>query len=1205
MSHYLAIVRPTGTQNLIPNPSFEAGTYLGWAVPGGVGAGGSVTTEKARWGTTSFQLNSGEGEAFADTQYELDLVAGTIYTFSIYLWGVAGATYSVYFWDVETPGLIGSKYIFEGTDNWQRVWVTQAFMDADETWTEGDEHTARLQVEKLTGDEGGSFWIDGAQLEVGSSPTTYCDGEQDHCTWDGARHLSTSTRAFAKLYQSGVRDAGEVVLLGDGTNTLGAYFIEGWGLPPLENISNGQPLGLGSIHRGTRILPREITCLLHFQGDTHGDMARARQRMINLVRPGVVRGNDRFLLLWMDNEDPREATEVLYVKAVYLGGLEGKSLIAGGRVEKDIVVRFLAHYPLWRSFLPHYQSLASRQPLADVRYIARYNGLGWDNTGGGVIASPDVPGSIRAIVEEEDGTLLLGGCFIAAGGGSVDAVGIARLTPAMGTWSDVGITSATHDTTDPNALMEVNAIVIDPDTGDIYIGGKNIIIDGDNYHNIARFDVDTEIWEMLDQGLVAAIEGDPEEVLALQIIGTTLYVGGTFAGIAPDTGDPYTGIIESPALAIWDMEAHSWSSGSQADGPELITNTSFETDTDGYRRVSTTGTTIASIPDGSAPDGDDVCEIEAPRNSGISYDVTVEPSRRYEWEFYWNAPVGDILTWKIQQTRRYVDAFDNPSFEDADPTNDDAAWEGNFTIRTPSDGVAFDGTKVCYVASISATEARVYQDITLTADTDYAYQLAMRARGGANTRLGVVYFRAYAFYGGAFHKVQEIRVFLEYLFVGQPFSLWSNAITIPIWAQGHATTYRIEVAVEDAEVELDDFRVFEWDYLYEQSRHTPLATGTLIGDGTWHEQVATFNVPAKPFAPYIPTSLSDPAYQLSLTRASESSLSTNAFLTDYWRCHFLGGNLEAIEGEGPTVQVMAENEDGELVLGGPVRLQNVTGYNRLIRRTSSRFYPYGAGLTGYDSYDFSLLHWDSNKSRLLLSGTFEDGTETTHWLRWTGSMWVAMPDMIDGPGKAIAYDSNNNRYHVGGAFTNKGSNYIGNGYAWWDGETDWTAPTIDLPETTDDDSTAQANAILLTGNQAYVGTNSIGTAYVKASNVVSYNGTAPGYPVIRITRSGGTGATLREITNTTTGVSLGFDYSLTDGETLTVDTRRDAFTIHSNLYGSRLTALEASSAVDLTQFALIPGENEISAYIIDDNNTAISIEVYAEHWSPDGIYAED
>jgi len=118
----------------------------------------------------------------------------------------------------------------------------------------------------------------------------------------------------------------------------------------------------------------------------------------------------------------------------------------------------------------------------------------------------------------------------------------------------------------------------------------------------------------------------------------------------------------------------------------------------------------------------------------------------------------------------------------------------------------------------------------------------------------------------------------------------------------------------------------------------------------------------------------------------------------------------------------------------------------------------------------------------------------------------------------------------------------------------------------------------------YVGISTAGTATISDTTTVTNAGNLSFLPYITINRSGGTGAVLAMIRNETTGTEMAFDYDLLDGETLTIDLRvsRDPYdrkgpTITSSFLGPRNDAVLPGS--DFTEFEVIPGANEIAAFV--------------------------
>jgi hypothetical protein len=170
---------------------------------------------------------------------------------------------------------------------------------------------------------------------------------------------------------------------------------------------------------------------------------------------------------------------------------------------------------------------------------------GWEHVGHGAPASaPALDGAVDALNTSDPGVLFVGGAFTSAGG----AAGTQRIARWNGTsWH--AVTSPSSQLTDG----QVNAIAYDSSTGKLYVGGT--------FHN-AGGNADADFlavsdgtsWAPVCDGSVPLVTAT---VSALQIIGRTLYVGGSFTGgggIATadrlvacnlDTGVPSTTIINA------------------------------------------------------------------------------------------------------------------------------------------------------------------------------------------------------------------------------------------------------------------------------------------------------------------------------------------------------------------------------------------------------------------------------------------------------------------------------------------------------------------------------------------------------------------------------------------------------------------------------------------------------------------------------------
>jgi len=97
------------------------------------------------------------------------------------------------------------------------------------------------------------------------------------------------------------------------------------------------------------------------------------------------------------------------------------------------------------------------------------------------------------------------------------------------------------------------------------------------------------------------------------------------------------------------------------------------------------------------------------------------------------------------------------------------------------------------------------------------------------------------------------------------------------------------------------------------------------------------------------------------------------------------------------------------------------------------------------------------------------------------------------------------------------------------------------------------------------------------SITISYTGTAPAFPHMVASRSGGTGATIAMLRNEMPPLAVLYDYNLQDGETLTTDFSPDEQSVESSFFGSRPDAVLRGSD---WQFTINPGSNQITSYVI-------------------------
>lgn len=236
--------------------------------------------------------------------------------------------------------------------------------------------------------------------------------------------------------------------------------------------------------------------------------------------------------------------------------------------------------------------------------------------------------------------------------------------------------------------------------------------------------------------------------------------------------------------------------------------------------------------------------------------------------------------------------------------------------------------------------------------------------------------------------------------------------------------------------------------------------------------------------------------------------------------------------------------------------------------------------------------------------TTSGGVTTNGIARWTGAAWQACGDGVQSLGRCCAVDSNGELW-VGGFFTSAGGLSLAERVAIWNGTT-WRHVNVDLPGTPIVQAIAfgplPSGYYAAAGDTVYLGYDTTGDIARATINTVTNNGSAPVYPTITVTRSGGTVARVEYIQNVATGQALYLNYSLLDGETLTIDLAPGDKSITSSYYGDVIgRALLPSS--DFSAWRLDPGANGVSLYVYQTGSPTVTARCIFKptYWSVDGV----
>lgn len=529
---YWSLIVPEATENLVPNPSLEAGTTGYSAYSSGTGSGTRTRStdwqKRGAWGYAIEKTGGGASDHFGvevACNSPGNFTADDDVTFGVDLNVAAGTTV-----EIEIEATVGgspeSTTLEVAAGSVGRYEVTHTVSGT------ATAITARVYITSATG----TVTIDGLQVEEKTTATTYCDGTRQGCQWLGAPHNSSSTRSVQS------RAGGRAYNL----DSYGYYVRETLqiGLPPIRHLVMLQSQLPGDYYRGHGIDSRPLVLTMQPNPDDRADLHSTRKALIDAIKPDLIAQDEPILFRYSG----AHASKVIEIQAYYDSGLEFG--ILDGYVEQ-VSLRFIAYDPFWYEDGEAGATLLETDSLANAAYVLRrrdgtwevidasfpasvvlalaegingeiYIGGSFTNAGdanGDYIVQYDpetgalsslgtgMDGQVNALVVGADGTLYAGGAFSSAGG-------VAN-TDYLAAWNGTAWTSI-----QTGADSSVLALAIAPD-GTLYAGGNFTQLDSTAYNRISQMDT-SGTWDALGTGLSAAC-------YALAVGGDgTLYAGGGF-----------------------------------------------------------------------------------------------------------------------------------------------------------------------------------------------------------------------------------------------------------------------------------------------------------------------------------------------------------------------------------------------------------------------------------------------------------------------------------------------------------------------------------------------------------------------------------------------------------------------------------------------------------------------------------------------------
>ena len=432
MSSWQVIV-PQAGGNLITNPSMEAG-IAGYGASNGAVL--TQTTATAAFGGWSLRSISNPAAGFSGILRDVSLAPNTRYVLSFYAVADAGQEYAAYARETAS-GTVHGTTLFTTTGAWQRVEVAFLTPAVITAYT--------LAVLLIRDGASYALYTDGWQVEVDVGATlratTFIDGDQPGCTWDGARQASLSTRSGQW------RSGGKIVDF----DTYSAYVTDyqGVGSAGYTNVNTDNGIIGGATFQRSIVQPRGFSISMWFDAASLDALHTARQSLLDALKPNLVSPQQPVVLRYTGNGEPR----LLY--CYYEAGLDSGTIWPN---PEDIQVRFVAYDPYWYSEYTSSKWLSAFDEIPDADYVLERAANGtWHALAGGL------SGTVRTAIYDSAGNLYVGGDFTtaynAAGIGS--PVTVNRVAKWDGTsWSPLGA----------GMVGPVYALALSP-SGTLYAGG--------------------------------------------------------------------------------------------------------------------------------------------------------------------------------------------------------------------------------------------------------------------------------------------------------------------------------------------------------------------------------------------------------------------------------------------------------------------------------------------------------------------------------------------------------------------------------------------------------------------------------------------------------------------------------------------------------------------------------------------------------------
>lgn len=451
---YWGIVLPEATTNYILNPSMAANVTDDWTT--GVAPAAARVTTHRMFGLASMAITAAAAgtDAVTRTTAAYALANGATATVSVYAYRATSTPTGGIYLRNDTGGTVEkASDTISQTGQWERLTAT---------WTNdtGSPADIRLLLKNTTRDGASIIYFDGAQLEVKAYATTFCDGSQPGCYWNGLPNNGTSSRPAS------TREGGRVIDLADY-----AAYIEnvgrGLGMPTMRHFTSPRALLPGAYFQRRQVDPQSLEMTVIGIGTSRNNLHSLRKDLIDAVKPDLVDGDPEFAVQYQGSLSTKLPVEL---KVRYDSGLEWNP---PDGFTQYIPLRLIAYDPFWYEQGNDAATVATESSLADSSYILQMDiatGV-WSTVGDGALN-----GTVRTLMVGASGYwLYAGGDFTTFGATTCNY--IARMNRSTNAWSIMGTTG----------VDDVVRCLAQTADGYVYAGGDFTTAAGTTVNRIGRW----------------------------------------------------------------------------------------------------------------------------------------------------------------------------------------------------------------------------------------------------------------------------------------------------------------------------------------------------------------------------------------------------------------------------------------------------------------------------------------------------------------------------------------------------------------------------------------------------------------------------------------------------------------------------------------------------------------------------------------------